>query len=97
MTYSLHPGAEQDIAAALDFYTEQAGLLLAQRFLDEFERVARLLVTHPGFGTPTTEGRRVFPLRIFPYSVVYRPLEAGIRIIVVRHQHRKPGYGGARR
>ena len=97
MTYSLHPGAEQDIAAALDFYTEQAGLLLAQRFLDEFERVARLLVTHPGFGTPTTKGRHVFPLRIFPYSVVYRHLEAGIRIIVVRHQHRKPGYGGARR
>ena len=97
MTYSLHPGAEQDIADALDFYTEQAGLLVAQRFLDEFERVARLLVTHPGFGTPTTKGRRAFPLRVFPYSVVYRNLEAGIRIIVVRHQHRKPGYGGARR
>ena len=97
MTYSLHPGAEQDIADALDFYTEQAGLLVAQRFLDEFERVARLLVTHPGFGTPATKGRRVFPLRVFPYSVVYRSHEAGIRIIVVRHQNRKPGYGGARR
>jgi len=97
VTYSLHPGAEQDIADALDFYTEQAGLLVAQRFLDEFERVAELLVTHPGFGTPTTNGRRVFPLRVFPYSVVYRGFEASIRIIVVRHQHRKPGYGGARR
>lgn len=42
MTYSLHPGAEQDIADVLDFYTEHAGLLVAQRFLDEFERVARL-------------------------------------------------------
>ena len=97
MTYLLHPSAEKDIADALDFYTEQAGLLVAQRFLDEFERVAGLLVTHPGFGTPTTKGRRVFPLRVFPYSVVYRQIEAGIRIIVVRHQHRKPGYGGARR
>jgi plasmid stabilization system protein ParE len=97
VTYSLHPSAEQDIADALDFYTEQAGLLVAQRFLDEFERVAKLLVTHPGFGTPTTNGRRVFPLRVFPYSVVYRSLETGIRIIVVRHQHRKPSYGGARR
>ena len=97
MTYSLHPGAEQDIADASDFYRERAGLLVAQRFLDEFERVARLLVTHPGFGTPTTKGRRVFPLRVFPYAVVYRPLEAGILVIVVRHQHRKPGYGGARR
>jgi hypothetical protein len=45
VTYSLHPGAEQDIADGLDFYTEQAGLLVAQRFLDEFERVAKLLVT----------------------------------------------------
>jgi plasmid stabilization system protein ParE len=95
--YSLHPGAEQDIADALDFYAEQAGLLVAQRFLTEFERVAQLLVEHPGFGTPTTKGRRVFPLRIFPYSVVYRSLEASVRIIVVRHQHRKPNYGGARR
>ena len=97
MTYSLHPGAERDIADALDFYAQEAGLLVAQRFLDEFERVVRLLVTHPGFGTPTTKGRRVFPLRIFPYSVVYRSVEAGIRIIVVRHQFRKPGHGGTRR
>ncbi|MEO8011616.1 MAG: type II toxin-antitoxin system RelE/ParE family toxin [Dokdonella sp.] len=97
MTYSLHPGAEQDIADALDFYTERAGLLVAQRFLDEFERVAKLLVTHPDFGTPTKKERRVFPLRVFPYSAVYRSLEAGIRIIAVRHQHRKPGYGDARR
>ena len=97
MTYSLHPGAEQDIADALDFYTEQAGLLIAKRFLDEFERVAKLLVAYPDFDTPSTNGRRVFPLRIFPYSVVYRDLQTGIRIVVVRHQHRKPGYGGARR
>jgi plasmid stabilization system protein ParE len=81
----------------LDCYTEQAGVLVAQRFLDEFERVAKLLVTHPGFGTPTTKGRRIFSLRVFPYSVVYRSFEASIRIIVVRHQHRRPGYGGARR
>lgn len=97
MTYSLHPGAEQDIADALDFYAEQAGPLVARRFLSEFERVAQLLVEHPGFGTPTPKGRRVFPLRVFPYSIVYRGLDAGIRIIVVRHQHRKPGYGGSRR
>ena len=81
----------------MDFYTEQAGLLIAKRFLDEFERVAKLLAADPGFGTPTTNGRRVFPLRVFPYSVVYRDLQARIRIVVVRHQHRKPGYGGARR
>jgi plasmid stabilization system protein ParE len=96
MTYSLHPGAEQDIADALDFYAEHAGPVVAARFLDEFERVARLLIEHPDVGTPTTKGRRIFPLRVFPYSVVYRSLDAGIRIIVVRHQHRKPNHGGGR-
>ncbi|MDP2760955.1 MAG: type II toxin-antitoxin system RelE/ParE family toxin [Sideroxyarcus sp.] len=97
MTYSLHPGAEHDIANALDFYSEQAGLVVAGRFLEEFERVAKLLVEYSDLGTPTTRGRRTFPLKVFPYSVVYRNLESGIRILIVRHQHRKPGYTGGRR
>lgn len=97
MTYSLHPGAEHDIANALDFYSEQAGTVIAERFLEEFERVAKLLVERPSLGTPTTKGRRTFPLKVFPYSVVYRNLESSIRILVVRHQHRKPGYAGGRR
>lgn len=97
MTYSLHPGAEQDIAGALDFYSEQAGPVVAARFLEEFERLANLLVEYPDLGVSTTRGRRIFPLKVFPYSIVYRNLESGIRILVVRHQHRKPGYGGSRR
>ena len=97
MTYLLHPGAERDIANALDFYKEQAGLAVAERFLDEFERVAKLLTEYPDLGTPTTRGRRTFPLKVFPYSVVYRNLESNIRILIVRHQHRKPGYAGGRR
>lgn len=76
MTYSLHPAAEQDIADALDFYTGQAGSVVARRFLMEFERVAQLLIKHPGFGTPTTRGRKIFPLQVFPYSVVYQNVEA---------------------
>lgn len=97
MTYSLHPGAEQDIADALDFYMQQAGLPVAQHFLREFERVADLLVANPGLGTFTSGGRRAFPMRIFPYSIVYRELQSGVRIIVVRHQRRRPSNGGGRR
>lgn len=95
MTYSLHPQAEQDIADALDFYAKQAGPLVAERFLAEFERVAQLLVAYPDFGTPTTKGRRIFPMRVFPYSVVYRNIETGIRIVIVRHQRRKPKHDAA--
>ncbi|NNM81030.1 MAG: type II toxin-antitoxin system RelE/ParE family toxin, partial [Burkholderiales bacterium] len=53
MTYTLHPGAEHDIANALDFYSEQAGRIVAERFLEEFERATKLLVEHPELGTPT--------------------------------------------
>jgi plasmid stabilization system protein ParE len=97
MTYSLHPGAERDIADAIDYYSEHAGPAVAGRFLQEFERVANLLIEHPGLGTPTKRGRRSFPLKVFPYSVVYRNLESDIRILIVRHQHRRPGYAVGRR
>jgi plasmid stabilization system protein ParE len=97
MTCSLHPGAEHDVADAMDFYSEHAGYVVAGRFLEEFERVTKLLIEHPGLGTPTTKGRRSFPMKIFPYLVVYRNLESSIRILIVRHQHRKPGYAGGRR
>ena len=97
MTYSLHPGAEHDIANALDFYKEQAGFVVAERFLEEFERVVKLLIEYPDLGTPTTKGRRIFPLKFFPYSLVYRSLKSGIRVLIVRHQHRKPSYAGDRR
>jgi plasmid stabilization system protein ParE len=97
VTWSLHPAAEQDIAGILDFYSERAGAFVAQRFLAEFERVADLLVEHPGFGTPSASGRRAFPLRVFPYTVVYRHGGTGILILVVRHQHRRPNFVGARR
>ncbi len=97
MSHSVHPGAEQDIADALDFYNEHAGPLVATRFLDEFERVAQLLDRYPGFGTPVTKKRRIFPMKMFPYSIVYHVLDNGIRILIVRHQHRKPDYAGGRR
>ena len=96
MPYALHPGAEKDIATAMDFYADEAGMAVAGRFLSEFQRVAELLVRHPGFGTPVANGRRVFPMQVFPYSVVYRDVNGSIQILVVRHQHRKPGFGSKR-
>lgn len=92
MTYSLHPEAASELEDAFNFYREQGGLKLAQAFLNEFERVATLLASNPDFGTPSSGGRRSFPLRRFPYSLIYRSLSANLRILVVGHQHRKPGY-----
>ncbi|MFZ4623499.1 MAG: type II toxin-antitoxin system RelE/ParE family toxin [Rhodoferax sp.] len=88
----MHAGASQDVADAVDFYTQSAGAHIAARFLNEFERVARLLIANPGFGTPTTLGRRTYPLHGFPYSVVYSARGETLRFLIVRHQSRKPDF-----
>ena len=97
MTYSVHPGAERDLAEASDFYVKQAGKVVAHRFLAEFERVALLLDRNPEAGAEIRTNRRKFHLAVFPYTVVYRKLEAGIQVLVVRHQSRRPNYGMGRR
>lgn len=97
MTYSLHPEATKELEEALAFYREQGGIGLARTFLAEFERVVTLLVSNPGFGTPTSGGRRSFPLRRFPYSLIYGGTDEDIRILVVGHQHRRPGYWRGRK
>lgn len=66
MTRSIHRFAESDLTEAFLYYRAEAGIGVAKRFLNEFERVARLVESNPGFGTPMTEGRRYFPLVGFP-------------------------------
>jgi plasmid stabilization system protein ParE len=97
MNIELHPGAERDLDEAAEFYAREGSPALAARFLAEFERVAKLLLANPGLGTPRARGRLGFPTTDFPYTVIYRQRHAGIRVLVVKHDRRRPGYGGARR
>lgn len=96
MSLSIHREAEVDLAEATRYYQAEAGKAVAGRFLNEVERVAKVLEGNPGFGTPGAGGRRTFPLRSFPYSLIYREIEGGIRILVVRHQSRDPAFGDGR-
>jgi plasmid stabilization system protein ParE len=79
VTYSLHPEAGKELAAAAAFYKERAGASLARAFLAEFERVAKLLVQTPGLGTLApgacircgafrTRSTTVVPKKVFEYS-----------------------------
>ena len=94
---SLHRFAEDDLADAARFYKREAGVGVARRFLTEFGRVATLLERLPDIGTPLAGDRRTFPLLDFPYSVIYRSDESGLRVLVVRHQRRDPEFGDGRR
>jgi len=89
----VHPEALADLAGAKDFYREQAGAKLAESFINEFERIAVVLLTYPGFGTTDVgDDIRKQPMRRFPYTVVYKPLADEIRVLAVAHQSRKPRF-----
>jgi toxin ParE1/3/4 len=96
MKVTLHPAAEQDLQEAAAFYAREGTPLVAARFVGEFKRLANLLLEHPEIGSPRADGRRGFPMRVFPYTVIYRASPAEIRILVVKHDSKRPGFGARR-
>ncbi|MBK6716598.1 MAG: type II toxin-antitoxin system RelE/ParE family toxin [Burkholderiales bacterium] len=96
MRLTLHPDAERDVAEAAAFYEREGAPAVAARFLKEFRRVGALLQMQPEIGTPRGGGRRGFTMHVFPYTVVYRHLPNEIRITVVKHDRRRPGFGSRR-
>lgn len=97
MKLSLHPGAQDDLDEAAAFYERAGSPAVASKFIAEFKRIASLLREHPDIGLPRSEGRRAFSLGLFPYTVIYRARSDEITVLVVKHDRRRPGYGGKRR
>ena len=97
MKVSLHPAAEGDIQEAAAFYERAGSPAVAAKFVAEFKRVANVLLEFPDVGSPRSHGRRGFSMSVFPYTVVYRQTADGILVLVVKHDSRRPGYGGSRR
>ena len=96
MTVILHPAAEQDLQEAASLYEREGSPALAARFVAEFKRLAQLLIDHPEIGPPRSNGRRGFAMAVFPYTLIYRATATEIKILVVKHDSRRPGYGGRR-
>ena len=97
MKYVLHPGAEDDLREAAEFYREHAGSLLWQSFLAEFGISADTLLEHPMLGAPWKRGSRRLLLASFPYSLIYAIAEDEIGVVAVAHQSRRPGYWRGRK
>jgi plasmid stabilization system protein ParE len=92
MIYELHPEAEIELTRATLYYAKEASRSIALAFLAEFERVAELVETNQQLGTKSRSGLRTYPLRRFPYAIVYRELAAGPYFYAVAHQRQEPGY-----
>jgi toxin ParE1/3/4 len=93
---ALHAGAERDLEEAAAFYEREGSGLLASRFIAEFKRLSTVLSANPEIGSPRSNGRRGFAMSVFPYTVIYRVDPTEVLVLVVKHDHRRPGFGGKR-
>jgi toxin ParE1/3/4 len=91
------PAALVELHEASDFYVSHANLDLARAFIDEFDRVTKLLVSSPNLGAVWRNGRRRYGLRRFPYCVIYQVTPNELRVIAVAHQRRRPSYWSNRK
>ena len=91
MSIELHPAVEQDVAAALVRY-DSVSRRLSQEFKAELQRMIALAAANPGRFHVIKPGFHRANLKRFPYHFVYRQLVDGIRVILVRHHRRHPGF-----
>jgi plasmid stabilization system protein ParE len=89
---SLAPEAERDLVEGGLYYSQEATAELGRAFVSEFERSTALLGEQPELGAPWRGEMRRFPLRRFPYSIIYYLRNDSVRILAVAHQSRKPGF-----
>ena len=92
MRVDYHPAVEQDVAEALRRYDE-----VSQRLGDDFKAELRGIIAvaaaKPGRFYLLKPGFRRANLKRFPYHFIYRELPDGIRVTLVRHHKRHPGFG----
>ncbi len=97
MIASVSPEADQELTEGAVYYASEGNVEVALAFIAEYERVLELLSTHPELGTLWRNGRRRFPVRKFPYSIIYYVRGEEMRVIALAHHRRKPGYWAARK
>jgi hypothetical protein len=87
-----HPAVEQDVSEALQRY-DAVSQKLGDEFKMELRRMISLAAANPNRFHQIKTGFHRVNLHRFPYHFIYRQITAGIRVALVRHHHRNPGYG----
>ena len=97
MTPSVSPEAEWELSREALYYARKGGAELGGKFINEFERALALLCEQPGLGVRWRNQRRRFPLRRFPFSIIYYARGDELRVVALAHHRQKPGYWAGRK
>lgn len=96
MKASVGAEADQELSDAVLRYARDGGADLGLAFAAEFERAVTLLCEHPKLAPVWRNGRRRFPMRRFPYSIIYYLGDGELRVVAIAHHRRRPGYWSGR-
>lgn len=97
MIVSVSLAADRELTEGTRYYAARAGSEVGFAFVLEYERAIALLSKHPELGTVWRNQRRRFPMRRFPYSIIYYQVGDKLRVIALAHHRRKPGFREVRR
>ena len=97
MIVSISPEAERELTDVAIIYAEQESTELGLAFIVEFERALEVLRENPNLGAPWRDMMQRFPLRRFPYSVLFVVKGTELRVMALAHQRRRPGSWSVRK
>ena len=83
--------ADREVDDAVRWFEEQEEGL-SRLFLDELDRIVRLVRIYPLIATQVEPEIRRFLFAHFPYSLIYGIDQETIVVIAVAHQHQDPRY-----
>lgn len=92
MTHDFGLHARRELLEATSWYLADGGEPIAELFEVAVQRALRLLEFMPRLGRTSYPGVRTWPLKGFPYTLVYRVSGNTINVIALAHQSRAPGY-----
>lgn len=92
-----HRLVQRDMDSVLRYYREEASDAVADRFFGTFLDTLGKAVLNPKQFHPISGGLRRANIPGFPYHLLYRETLFGIRVLVLRHDRRRPSYGLGRR
>ena len=96
MRLSISDQALEDARDTADWYISEGAWPVALRLQEQIEKALVAITRTPGLGTPGPANTKLFPVRRFPVSLVYRVDGDVVRVIAVAGQRRRPGFWLAR-
>lgn len=96
MTPSVSGAAERELIDGAVYYAREGGRELGLAFVSAFDQALTFLCLHPQAGVEWRDQRRRFPLRRFPYSIIYYLRNSELRVVAIAHHRRRPEYWAGR-